>query len=128
MPNDPKALFRRCQAYEALDKIDSAYKDAREVHRVDPKNKAIEPVLVRLHKAMSAKLEDMNRVGSKAKSMFEIVFDPSKDKESREKGADNLVYLAKERAGAEVLHKEGVVPKIASLMKIEKDSSLRVTK
>lgn len=97
------------------------------MHRVDPKNKAIEPVLVRLHKAMSAKLEDMNRVGSKAKSMFEIVFDPSKDKESREKGADNLVYLAKDRAGAEVLHKEGVVPKIGSLMKMEKNPAIRLS-
>ena len=30
-PNDPKALFRRCQAYEALDQVDKAYQDAREV-------------------------------------------------------------------------------------------------
>ena len=36
--------------------MDSAYKDAREVHRVDPKNNAIEPVLVRLHKAVSEKV------------------------------------------------------------------------
>ena len=56
VPNDPKALFRRCQAHEALGQVDSAYKDAREVHRVDPKNPAIEPVLVRLHKAVSLKV------------------------------------------------------------------------
>ena len=30
-PNDPKALFRRCQAYEALDQADKAYVDGREV-------------------------------------------------------------------------------------------------
>ena len=30
-PNDPKALFRRCQAYEALDQVDKAYQDGREV-------------------------------------------------------------------------------------------------
>lgn len=56
VPNDPKSLFRRCQAHEALKQVDSAYKDAREVHRVDPKNPAIEPVLVRLHKAVSEKV------------------------------------------------------------------------
>ena len=39
--NDPKALFRRCQAYEALNQVDSAYKDAREVHRLDPKIKPL---------------------------------------------------------------------------------------
>ena len=47
---------RRRQAHEALKQVDSAYKDAREVHRVDPKNNAIEPVLVRLHKAVSEKV------------------------------------------------------------------------
>ena len=54
-PNDPKALFRRCQAYEAVDKVDSAYKDARECHRVDPNNPSLQPILVRLHKAVSEK-------------------------------------------------------------------------
>ncbi len=55
-PNDPKALFRRSQAYESLGQVDAAYNDARKVHNVDPKNKAIEPVLVRLHKAVSQKV------------------------------------------------------------------------
>ena len=56
--NNFQILFfdRRCQAYESLNQVDSAYKDAREVHRVDPKNNAIEPVLVRLHKAVSEKV------------------------------------------------------------------------
>ena len=33
----------------------------------------------------------MSQVGNKVKSMFEIVFDPTQEKEKREKGADNLV-------------------------------------
>ena len=28
-PQDPKALYRRCQAYESLDKVDLAYNDAK---------------------------------------------------------------------------------------------------
>ncbi len=56
-PNDPKALFRRCQAHEALNQVDSAYTDARELHRLDPKNASLEPVLVRLHKAVSEKVK-----------------------------------------------------------------------
>ena len=48
-PNDPKALFRRCQAYEALEKYEEAYKDARQVHNLDKNNKAIAPILKRLH-------------------------------------------------------------------------------
>lgn len=48
-PNDPKALFRRCQAFEALEKFEEAYKDARQIHNLDKKNKAIAPILKRLH-------------------------------------------------------------------------------
>lgn len=47
-PNDPKALFRRCQAYEALEKYEEAYKDARQIHNLDPQNKLIAPILKRL--------------------------------------------------------------------------------
>ena len=56
VPNDPKALFRRCQAYKGLNQVDSAYKDAREVYRVDQNNRAIQPILVRLRKAISMKV------------------------------------------------------------------------
>ena len=49
VPSDPKALFRRCQAYEALEKYEEAYKDVRQAHHYDVNNKAIAPVLQRLH-------------------------------------------------------------------------------
>ena len=69
----------------------------------------------------------MSQTSSKVKNMFEIVFDPKQDTERREKGADNLVVLARERAGAEALFKEGVVPKIASLMKVEKNKKIKLS-
>ena len=69
----------------------------------------------------------MNQTGSKVKSMFEIVFDPTNDLDKRQKGADNLVVLAREKAGAEVLIKEGVVAKIATLMKMEKNAKIRLS-
>jgi tetratricopeptide (TPR) repeat protein len=127
VPNDPKSLFRRCQAHEALNQVDSAYKDAREVHRVDPKNSVIEPVLIRLHKAVGEKLADLGQTSTKVKNMFEIVFDVAKEADKREKAADNLVVLARERAGADLLHTEGVVQKIARLMKVEKNTSIRLS-
>ena len=111
----------------ALNQVDSAYKDAREVHRVDPKNAAIEPVLVRLHKAVSEKLADLSQTSTKVKNMFEIVFDIEKDKEKREKAADNLVVLGREKNGAEMLFKEGAIPQIARLMKIEKNITIRLS-
>jgi len=59
--------------------------------------------------------------------MFEIVFDPSQPLDKREKGADNLVYLARERAGAETLFKEGCIQKIVTYMKIEKNPNIRLS-
>ena len=59
--------------------------------------------------------------------MFELVLDPSKDGEKRKKAADNLVYLARDKAGAEILFKEGSVQQIAKLMKIEKDHNIRLS-
>jgi tetratricopeptide (TPR) repeat protein len=55
-PNDPKALFRRCQAYEALSKIEEAFVDAATLLRVDPKNTAIQPVLKRLNPLVQEKV------------------------------------------------------------------------
>lgn len=127
VPNDPKTLFRRCQAHEALNQVDSAYKDAREVHRVDPKNPAIEPVLVRLHKAVSLKLNELSQTSNKVKNMFEIVFDVTKEVDKREKAADNLVVIARERSGADMLASEGAVPQIARLMKVEKHIPIRLS-
>ncbi len=77
VPNDPKALYRRCQAQDSLGNFEAAYKDAREVLKLDPGNKAIQPFLVKLHKAVSEKVQEMSQVGNKAKSMIDIVFDAS---------------------------------------------------
>merc|ERR1712013_636714 len=110
VPKDPKALFRRCQAYEGLDKIDAAYTDAKEVHNLDPKNKALEPILVRLHKGVQAKLGELAQTANKVKSMFDIVFNIEGDTEKREKAADNLIVLAREKAGAELLQGQGLLP------------------
>jgi len=126
-PNDPKALFRRSQAYEALDKIDSAYADAKEVHNLDPKNKAIEPILVRLHKAVQAKMGELSKTVNKVKNMFDIVFNLEADTEKREKAADNLIVLARERDGADLLFKNGIVPQIVRLLKVEKNKKIRLS-
>ena len=56
VPNDPKALYRRCQAYEHLDKPEDAYKDAAALLKVDPKNSAVQPILKRLNPVIQEKV------------------------------------------------------------------------
>lgn len=59
-PNDPKALFRRCQAYEQLEEYENAYKDAAMLMKIDPKNSAIQPVLRRLNPIIQKKVSSVS--------------------------------------------------------------------
>ncbi|KAJ1520262.1 hypothetical protein ONE63_004467 [Megalurothrips usitatus] len=124
VPDDPKSLFRRCQALEALDRFEEAYRDARQVHTVDPGNKAIQPILARLHGIVQERLKLMSQTSNKVAKMFEIAFDMTADKEKREVALNNMVVLARENSGSQVMFKEGVVSKIASLLKLEKNEQI----
>ena len=56
VPNDPKSLFRRCQALEKLGSFEEAYRDVSHLLRVDPKNSAIQPILRRLNPIIQDKV------------------------------------------------------------------------
>lgn len=64
-PNDPKALFRRCQALEALERFEEAYRDARYIISTDPNNKAIKSTTARLHEIVQEKYRQNSCVSSK---------------------------------------------------------------
>lgn len=58
-PNDPKALYRRAQAYENQELFEKAYADARAVQSVDPKNKEVQVMLSRLHAIVQDKVNPL---------------------------------------------------------------------
>ncbi|XP_057317799.1 protein unc-45 homolog B [Microplitis mediator] len=126
-PNDPKALFRRCQAYEALEKYEEAYRDARFVVNSDPSNKAIQPILARLFEIVEERLRQNSRTSAKVSQMFEMAFNLESDKEKRAAAMNNLLVLSRERAGAEAMFKEGIITKILKLLKIEKNNDEIIT-
>ncbi|CAG9770799.1 unnamed protein product [Ceutorhynchus assimilis] len=126
-PNDPKALFRRCQALESLQRFEEAYRDATQIFKDDPANKTIQPYLQRLHKIVEERARINSQTSTKLDTMLKIVFDPSNDKEKRETAMNNLLVLAREHAGSEVMIKSPVVQKIKNLLKIEKNQTLYVT-
>ncbi|EDW59784.1 protein unc-45 homolog B [Drosophila virilis] len=123
-PNDPKALFRRAQAYEALNKPEEAYKDATALFKADPGNKSVQPMLQRLHLIVQENAARNAQTATKVKQMMELAFDFAAPIEKRRSGANNLVVLAKEPAGADLLYKEQCVTKIATLAKVEKDEEI----
>jgi len=128
VPRDPKSLFRRAQAYDAQGNVEKAYADARAVQELDPKNKDTQEMLTRLHRLVQDRLAENTRLSGKVKQMLELVFDLSvgASAEKRVTGANNLVALAKERAGSELLISEGIMGRIVSLFKIEKSCEIRV--
>ncbi|XP_054271467.1 protein unc-45 homolog B isoform X1 [Macrosteles quadrilineatus] len=124
VPNDPKTLFRRCQALENLNRPEEAYRDARQVHTVDPTNKAIQPVLARLHEIVQEKLRINAQTNNKIASMFEIAFDFQQTKDKRESAMNNILVLSRDSAGSSALVDAGVIQKIGSLLKVEKNNDI----
>ena len=111
-----------------LEKFDLAYSDAKAVLKHDPKNKAIEPFLHRLHSKVQALINEQATTSHKVKKMMELVFTmDGGEKDTREAAADNLITLAREKVGADLLFKEGVVTKIIRLMKVEKNPAIRLS-
>lgn len=60
-PKDPKALFRRGQAYDAQNNFDKAYADMRAVQELDPRNKDVHTMLTRLHRLVQDKVREARR-------------------------------------------------------------------
>lgn len=126
VPEDPKALFRRSQALESLERFEEAYRDAKTIFTVDPSNKAVQPVLARLYAIVQERIKNAAQTSSKVEQMFKLAFDLSEDKDKREKAMSNLLVLSKESTGADIMVKNGVVHKIQKLVKVEKNLEIYV--
>lgn len=126
-PNDQKALFRRVQALEAMERYEEAYRDARTILNNDRSFKAIQPVLERLHKIVQDRSNQNAQTSVKVKKMFELAFDISAEKSKRESALSNLVVLARENAGAEIMYREGIATYVGKLFKVEKNDELLIS-
>lgn len=68
-----------------------------------------------------------SQTSTKVSQMMEIAFDPASTLEKRETSTSNLLVLAQEKAGAELLVKDGIFEKISSLLKKETSPNIVVT-
>lgn len=123
-PNDPKALFRRFQSLEGMERFEEAYRDLRAIHTQDPNNKIIKPHLERMHAIVQERARQRAQTSNKVTQMFQIAFDLAAAKEKREQAMNNIVVLARETAGAEIMMKEGLVHQIGKLLKVEKNNDI----
>lgn len=124
VPNDPKALFRRSQALENLERFEEAYRDARQILNDDPNNKTVQPLLERLYKIVQERAKQNAQISTKVESMTKIAFDITADKEKRETAMNNIMVLARENAGSDLIIKTGVVQQLRRLVKVEKNGEI----
>lgn len=116
-PSDVKALYRRSQAYEALGKIDEAFRDARKVLHLDPKNTAVQPSLRRLSQAIQEIAKENASTSNKVGQMLGVVGDPTLSLELKVQAGNNLVVIAREKAGAEAIVKSDGLAKCLAAMR-----------
>ncbi|XP_015766068.1 PREDICTED: protein unc-45 homolog B-like [Acropora digitifera] len=83
LPNDPKALFRRCQAEEKLGKLEAAFQDARTVLHTEPKNTAVQEALKRLGSQLQAKTERCRTTDGLVDEMLNALFNKEDNNERR---------------------------------------------
>lgn len=103
VPNDVKSLFRRAQAFEGLERYSDAMKDALRVQHLEPKNESVKETLRRLNEKLQSKQKEEATTSNRVATMFKYVFDEKTEPEKREQAAENLIVLARDRAGAELI-------------------------
>nr|XP_054754346.1 protein unc-45 homolog B-like [Lytechinus pictus] len=115
-PGDFKAMFRKCQALEALGQIEEAFKSAMQLNHMDPNNKSVKAMLARMNVLIKEKVKSMTSTNSKVDQMFTIVADESASLDKRREAANNLIVLAREPAGAERIFGENGVERMKKIM------------
>lgn len=127
-PIDTKALYRRCLALEQTERHEDAYRDARKLVQLEPKNTAIQPVLRRLHATIQDKIDQQQSTDNRVSQMFDLTFqNTSGDEEKRKQAANNLIVLAREPAGAEKIFANNGVASLLRLLDTERDKELQLT-
>ncbi|XP_078383074.1 protein unc-45 homolog B-like [Oculina patagonica] len=116
LPNDSKALFRRCQGQEKLGKLEGAFRDARTLIHIEPKNTAVQETLKRLGAQLQAKTDRCRTTDGLVDEMFTSLFNKEDNEEKRTQAVKNLVILANDEPGAQRIFRGGELPRVVSLL------------
>jgi protein unc-45 len=93
----------------------------------DPTNKELQPLLSRLYVKAQEKLKEQAKTSVKVEQMMEIAFDPSQDTEKRETAMKNMLVLGRDAAGVEAMCQKGVLTKLKTVIKLEKNQEICVS-
>ncbi|XP_021950325.1 protein unc-45 homolog B isoform X2 [Folsomia candida] len=124
-PQDAKALYRRACALEALERYEEAYRDAQRALVSSPPDAAtFKPLLSKLLPIVEQRRQQSSQTRDKAIRMIRRAFgeEPNLSDEDIETALNNIIVLARERAGVEALLEVGLLRKIKSLLEIKRPS------
>ncbi|XP_065665225.1 protein unc-45 homolog A [Hydra vulgaris] len=104
-PNDVKALFRRCQAYEAIGKLELAYKDIKRLIQLEPKNTAIQDTYRRLTIQAQEKVNKSKSTVGMIEEMLVCLSNCNETAERKNQAISNLVIYAHKPGPSDILFK-----------------------
>uniref|UniRef100_A0A0N5BDT4 TPR_REGION domain-containing protein n=1 Tax=Strongyloides papillosus TaxID=174720 RepID=A0A0N5BDT4_STREA len=119
---DVKALFRRAQAREQLEKYGGALTDAKEALRLEPKNGEILKLVTHLTKINTEKINEVNSIEYKFKEMNKYAFTTESKSsdvvDKMKKGLSNLIVMARDSEGGATIvwDKGNITDKIIGLV------------
>lgn len=125
-PNDPKTLYRRASALEALERYEEAYRDAQKALISSPKEANIfKPLLTRLYRIVEERKTKFSQTKEKALKMIQWAYEPTPDTsdEDIDTGLNNVLVLCRERAGIEALLELGLLDKIRKFLNMKQPTS-----
>lgn len=118
LPKDPKALFRKCQALDKLDQLEEAYKSARVLIQIVPKDPAVQQFLRSVSQQLQQKSEKQLTTNGMVDTMFKAVFDTEENNERKVQAMKNLIILANKDSGADIICNAGGISKFSEVLDV----------
>lgn len=118
-PNECKALFRRAQALEKLEKPGDAFRDIKMLLHIEPKNKPALALAQKLRNILSAKVQSRETAEGATAEIFSELLKDSNSHATKVQMAKNLAVLATQDGGAEKIFEASGVLRVLHLIKAD---------
>ncbi|KFD55832.1 hypothetical protein M513_03271 [Trichuris suis] len=123
VPNDPKALFRRAQAREQLNKFGDALQDAKVALHYDSNNKAVVSFMQQLRRNIEKKHSELSSIDTQVRIMMDYL-DDSDHVEKRLQAVNNLISLSLQPQGVNQIFSVQGHKKIIDILREETNADL----
>lgn len=108
-PNDPKALYRRAQAYEGNGSLTDAFNDLKHLLAIDPKNKEANELARKLTATIKKHQDILQSTKGIVGEMFRALGDPNTPQSKVIMAVKNCAILSREHAGSDQLYEAGAI-------------------